>query len=119
VSLRLTPDILAAAYEYLRATPPFRGWRLPHADEIGFTVSRHRDRHSHLIGYVRSTEAEIAVSEMVVGSSLTLIEAMAHEMVHLKQHLRRSETSKTAHNAEFRRLAALVCRHHHFDPKTF
>jgi hypothetical protein len=119
MTLRLTPDLLAAAYEYLRSSPPFRGWHLPDADEVGFTVTRHQDRFSHLKRFVRSKEAEVGVSEQLVGRSHTLIEAMAHEMVHLFQHLRGTETPGTHHNAQWQRLAKNVCRHHGFDPKTF
>ena len=46
MALRLTPEILEGAYEFLRATPPFRGWRLPHADEVEFVVSRHRHNNA-------------------------------------------------------------------------
>jgi hypothetical protein len=117
--VKLTPDILEAAYEYLRATPPFKGWRLPEGDEIGFIVSRRPDRFSHMQGYVRSSQAEISISEKLVGSTCVLIEAMAHEMVHLRQHLRRTETANTEHNAEFYRLAKRVCAVHGWDFKTF
>lgn len=43
---------------------------------------------------------------------------MAHEMIHLHQHLRKTET-RAQHNAEFKRLAAQVCAQHIFDPKSF
>jgi len=34
MTLPLTPATLTAAYEFLRTTPPFKGWKLPHADEV-------------------------------------------------------------------------------------
>src|SRR6185312_3296203 len=40
MSLRLTPDMLAAAYDFLRTTEPFRRWSLPEADDVGFAVVR-------------------------------------------------------------------------------
>lgn len=117
--LRLTHENLPAAYEYLRACEPFKKWGLPHADEVAFTVSRHRDRYAHMVGYQRSREAEIAISELRVGSTDTLMSTMAHEMVHLHQHLRGTETANTMHNADFMRLARAVCREHGFDPRAF
>jgi hypothetical protein len=47
---------------------------------------------------------------------MTLVETMAHEMIHARQQQARTCTPNTEHNAEFQRLAALVARHHGFDP---
>ena len=38
--LTLTPDMLESAYEYLRVSPPFCRWGLPHADHVMFRVLR-------------------------------------------------------------------------------
>lgn len=116
--LRLTPDILAAAYTYLRECAPFKGWRLPESDDLAFSVTRHKDRFSHMQGECRSTNAEIAVSEIKVGCTRVLMEAMAHEMIHLQQHLRKMDRGGD-HNADFKRRAGRVCIIHGFDPKTF
>src|SRR5215475_4729604 len=48
--LHLTPEALENAYEYLRATLPFRRWNLPHADELVFRVMGARDRYGHFKG---------------------------------------------------------------------
>jgi len=40
MTLHLTPDMLAGVYEFLRTTEPFKAWKLPHADELGFAVVR-------------------------------------------------------------------------------
>lgn len=119
MALRLTHENLPAAYEYLRACEPFCRWKLPHADEIGFAVTRHRDRYAHMQGYQRSTEAEIAVSERMVGTTKLLMEVMAHEMIHLHQHLKKLETAGTMHNADFMRRAKVVCKRHGFDLQAF
>src|SRR5690349_18038866 len=55
MSLRLTPDIIEGAYEFLRMTPPFRGWRLPPADEVEFVVSRHK----RYLGYHRGLKHKV------------------------------------------------------------
>lgn len=118
MALRLTHENLPAAYEYLRACEPFRRWNLPEADEVGFEVSRRRDRYGHMSGDLRTPGAVLAISEVNVGSTHRLMEVMAHEMIHLRQHLRKTET-RAQHNAEFKRLAAQVCAQHIFDPKSF
>lgn len=119
MAFRLTHENLPAAYEYLRACEPFRRWKLPEADDLGFKVTRHKDRFGHLHGDVRSPGADIAISEACVGSSAKLLEIMSHEMIHLRQHIRGTETGNTQHNAEFKRLASQVCGVHQFDLKAF
>lgn len=118
MTLRLTPDMLAAAYDFLRETQPFKGWKLPESDDVAFSVTRHKDRFSHMQGEQRSQNAEIAVSEVKVGCTRVLMEAMAHEMVHLHQHLKKLDRGGH-HNTDFRRRAARVCAIHGFDLKTF
>ncbi len=116
--LRITPEMLAAAYEFLRASAPFRAWALPEADDVEFHVTAARDRRGH---YCRGDSARhrIAVSAANVGHSETLLRTVAHEMLHLYQNESCSETPNTEHNAEFRRLVRIVCLHHGFDPRAF
>lgn len=119
MTLRLTPDMLAAAYEYLRKTYPFNEMNLPPARKVKFSVKHYRDRFSHMQGYRRSTDVEIAISSKFVGSTAVLMASMAHEQIHLHQHTTKTETPKTQHNAEFVELADRVCEAHGFDRKTF
>lgn len=113
--LHLTPDILRAAYEYLRATPPFRRWKLPPADEVEFHVTRHLDRTGDC-ETAGGHEPVIRISAALIGWTGSLMTTMAHEMVHV--HLDRNGV-RAHHGADFRRCAAQVCRHHGFDPKMF
>jgi hypothetical protein len=119
-NLHLTPDCLENAYEYLRTTPPFRGMTLPHADDLVFRVMGARDRFGHFRGRFKSVPDfnEIGVSIRAVNSTDLLMATMAHEMIHLYQHENGSAT-RSAHNAEFERIAARVCRIHGFDRETF
>jgi hypothetical protein len=120
MALRLTPDIIEGAYEFLRVTPPFKNWNLPHADDVEFVVSRHK----RYLGYHRGVSHkihshEIGISEACVGHTNTLLRTMAHEMIHQYQQRARSETPNTEHNAEFKRFARIVCRHHGWDEREF
>lgn len=123
MSLNLTPAMLEGAYEFLRTTPPFAGWRLPHADNVEFVVARTKrwqglySVYKHKRG--AALEHIICISGTRVGHTATLINLMAHEMLHLWQEIRRTAHHSSQHNAEFYRMTKLVCRHHGWDEKNF
>lgn len=119
--------MLETAYEYLRSTPPFKNWKLPHADEVEFAVMRHRareadhDRYTRGDGHtIRRGDHIIRVSAHTVKTTNALIEAMAHEMVHAYQEgVVKTGSYVVVHNAEFKRLAARVCKIHGWDTQAF
>ena len=116
--MRLTPELLEACYEFLRVTPPFRRWDLPENYAVKFRVGKTR---SHLGDYRWDGPRQrhmIMISGRRVAHTATLISVMAHEMIHLKQNCARTETY-AEHNANFKRLAKIVCLHHGFDPLEF
>lgn len=115
----LTPETLAAGYEFLRTTTPFKGWRLPHADEIEFRVTREKNEHGHYNRTARTNHHWLAISEANVGHTSNLLMWLAHEIIHLHQALKKLETKNAVHNADFHRRAKVVCRHHGWDPKLF
>lgn len=114
MTLRLTPDMLAGCYDFLRTTEPFKAWKLPESDDIGFSVVR--DPHTYADFKVIDGVPTIRVSENSVGHSYTLITKMAHEAIHLRQHL---TGDKEVHGARFKAMAKRVCAAHGFDLKTF
>ena len=111
MSLRLTPEVLAAAYEYLRACPPFNRWKMPEVDDVAFKVSRDT-RTDGLCFQTADGGYGIAISDAKHSHTATLMATMAHEMVHV--YLDRRGV-RAHHGADFRRCAALVCKHHGFD----
>ena len=117
MTLRLTPDIIEAAYNFIKATLPFSRWKLPSADEIEFHVGRAQiyGCHSHEGG----TKHRIMVSEGKVGRTLSLIATIAHECIHLYQAENGLETKNTEHNADFHKRAKRICALHGYDPKLF
>ena len=79
-------------------------------------VTGHRDREGH---YSRDARRHyLCVSQYSIGHYNSLAVVMAHEMLHLLQALKKTET-RAQHNADFRKRAAMVCRTLGFDPKTF
>lgn len=115
MSLHLTPAMLELCYELLRATPPFKRWKLPHADEVEFHVTR----DTQIVGdCVDAGHAHIIrLSGAKHGSVHAVVVTMAHEMCHLKQSV--IAPREGAHGRYFKRLAKQVCKAHGFDEKTF
>jgi hypothetical protein len=116
VTLPLTRETLAAAYDYLCTTQPFNKWNLPSSEDIVFRVTRHKDRFAHYTRDVR--RHEIVVSAHYIRRTDSLMMTMAHEMIHLHQAESGMENS-AQHNAAFRALAEKVCAIHGFDPGLF
>lgn len=116
MSLHLTPEMLAAAYDFLRTTRPFKGWRLPSSEEVAFKVTRDRNEYGH---YQLRDAHTVALSSSLISQVGTLLFYLAHEMVHLKQEIDKRVTAGTVHNADFRAKAKLVCRIHGWDYKSF
>ena len=120
MTLRLTPNMLRGAYDFLRTTQPFHRWKLPPGELVEFrVVAKPDERGWHTRSITVARHHIIGVSKASIAHSDSLIMVMAHEMVHVRQSDRGTETSNTMHNAEFRRLAKVVCRHHGFDPLLF
>lgn len=118
MSLKLTPEMLAGAYDFLRTTEPFKGWKLPESDDVGFHVISTPNYHADSICDDTSGELKITirVSAAKNGHTATLLANIAHEMVHVRQFLTGDSGN---HNALFKRCAARICRAHGFDPLTF
>jgi hypothetical protein len=117
MTLKLTPDILRHAYEFLNSCEPFCRWNLPDSEDIIFHVAKSKNHHGwHNVRRGRHT---IAISSAGVGHTLSLMATMAHEMIHLHETVAKLTPSNVQHGAAFKKLAARVCKIHGFDPKTF
>lgn len=119
MSLPLTPETMAAAYDFLRTTPPYKALRLPHSDEIIFRVTRDPRKFGHY-RRDRYDRREIAISARCNGFTTRLLETMGHEMFHLHEDLIGIlYKANTEHGATFRGLAKRACRYHGWDLKAF
>ncbi|CAG4882363.1 conserved protein of unknown function [Georgfuchsia toluolica] len=121
--IQLMPHHLVAMYDCLRALPPFEQWGLPESDEVEFHVTRNRrDRGDYTWKKTRRHPEEthvIYVSGALIATFGSLARVMAHEMIHLYQRHRKSETSNTVHNAEWHALAEEICDIHGWDYRLF
>lgn len=120
MTLPITPATLAAAYDFLRALPPFAGMKMPESDDVEFAVTR---RHNEFGRYQWTGERHrISISEKTVGSTLLLLQIMAHEMNHLsleQDGLESYSGGENGHNKHFRQRAARICKIHVWDEKAF
>lgn len=115
--LHFEPHHLEAVYELLRMFPPFKGWKLPPADEVEFHVVRMKGQdqadcrwngNRHVLRIAANKHATLA----------SLIATMAHEMTHI--HLDMAYPRDRAHHGfRFQKHANLVCRHHTLDRGQF
>jgi hypothetical protein len=117
VSLPLNPKRLAAVYEALRVFPPFNRWSLPPASQVKFRLLRTKKWDADW--WIEGGTHHIRLSEGRAGHLNTIFCAMAHEMIHVKQRVARTETRGVEHNAEFHRLAERICRRYGWDFKQF
>lgn len=114
MTLRLTPDLLAAAYDFLLTTHPVKSWKLPPSDEVEFHVVRSTKIFGDCVQ--DGDKLVIRVSEAKNGHMETLLATIAHEIIHLRQFI----TGDTGnHNAYFHKMARQVCKAHGYDPKSF
>lgn len=125
MALHLTPAMLECAYELLRATPPFKGWRLPEADDVEFHATHVKsDRWSDFSHWYDDRGKKprgkwvIRIDPRGCHQIGTLLVLLAHEMVHLYQAVRGGRLD-VEHGADFRRLAKQVCARHGFDLGSF
>lgn len=114
MTLRLTPDLLAAAYDFLSETEPFIKWGLPSSDDVTFKVVR--TTHWHGACDHDAGKFMLRVSQGTNGHTMTLLGTLAHEMIHIRQFLLKDSGN---HNTLFDRLAKQVCKHHGFDIRAF
>ena len=116
MTLRLHPDLIAAGYDFLRQSQPFKGWRLPEGDEIGFGIVEDATIFADFC--IMKGEPLIRVSGMN-GHTNTLLATIAHEMIHLYQHIHKLDVGGSDHNTDFWKRAKRVCSIHGWDVKTF
>lgn len=123
--VRLTPECLAAAYDFLRTASPFDKWNLPEAEDVHFAVLRGATRFGDCGEHLG--KPCIRVSEGLHGRYTSVLVTMAHEMIHVHMdavtcvskhaHLR---TDNRTHGPAFRAFAAQVCKNFpEFDPVVF
>lgn len=113
--LKLTPAFCAGIYLMLCEGPVFRRVRLPPPGGLapmqGFVafgvLKNTQDAGDYR--YLGDDKHRIRLAQPYCATLEHAVETMAHEMIHLDQHIRNSITPRVVHNAEFKRISKRVC----------
>jgi hypothetical protein len=117
MTLPLTPEMLACAYDYLCECPPFNKMAMPHSEDVKFSIGRRKDRFAHY--QMLGGEHHIVVSGRFVGRHIMLLSTLSHEMAHLYLE-QNCIVGSDVHGKPFQRLADKICKHHpEFDRLNF
>ena len=116
--IRLTPETLAAAYDFLCTLPPYDGWNLPSSDDIKFIVTRSRTVYGS-VDHFADGAITVNISGHLCKRIALLLATMAHELVHVHQ-FSACIMGRNRHDKTFQLLADEVCKHHpDFDRAVF
>ncbi len=116
MAIKITLPVVEQMYELLRATPPFKRWKLPHNDDISFAINRTHGHRGEF--YVKDGVPVIGVNDTTHDTLDELMRTVAHEMCHLHEHLHGARQD-VHHGAWFKRCAKSVCKAHQFDKGAF
>ena len=120
MTIKLTPTLMALAYDLLNETEPFKGYNLPDSDEVKFIVARFSSDFARY--QWDGSHHTIFMSKNAIGHLSTLLEKTAHEMIHMHLEETGAESrsvGKDTHNGAFRICAMQVCKAHGWDYKAF
>lgn len=119
--MRLTNEVLQAAYAYLNETGPFVDWNLPDAEDVYFQVTNWKNVQGqcNTVIFGDKYQFRIQISQRFHLYTFSLMQTMAHEMVHMHQRQNCRNHGKQSHGADFQALAREVCAYHGFDPGQF
>lgn len=118
--LHITPDIVEAAYELLRLTPPFKGWRLPDGDDVVFHAVLIKGPHKGCQGehWFDGKQHHIRINPKRHHTLASLLMTLAHEVVHMREATMKLRAD-VMHGREFQHMAKAVCDKHGFDRGQF
>ncbi len=111
----LTPEAMRDTYIYLVRLRPFCRWNMPPASEVVFLVTRSNKYHGDCLLLIGGNH-RIRLSSRFIKRTFSLVEIMAHEMVHIKCN---REGVRGDHGPIFQKYAKQVYLWHGFDPGTF
>jgi hypothetical protein len=95
--------------------------KMPPEDRIKFVIKRNNLKAFATYQW-DGKQHVISLSPIAISHLDTMIEKVAHEMIHMyleENGLESRSLDSDAHNKHFRKYAARVCKHHGWDPKAF
>ena len=109
----VTAETILAVYVMLKAFPPFSRWGLP------AKINTESVPYKSFRADFNPNTNTLRVSHTKVMTFHCLVEAVAHEMCHMRQDVIGRWPMRGDHNADFQRMAKQVCKHFPFDPGNF
>lgn len=107
----VTANRAQAIYDCLRHFVPYTRMKLPPGDEVAFHITRH---NTHLAHYTceryKPGTHEIIVSDYWAWTIEQLVKVIGHEMIHMDQRIRKTDSLKVDHNREFQRIERKIAR---------
>lgn len=117
-NFHVTHEICVAAYDLIRACPPFKSWKLPPGEEVEFHIIS-STTHSADYMFLKSKNVHrIRINEKWTGTLWKLILNLMHEMCHMKHEVD-CPNDQAHHGKRFQKLAQTVCKIHILDIKSF
>ena len=109
----VTAETIKSVYVLLLQFPPFSRWNLPPPEKLTFYVVDYKTEW----GEYHPVKMTVRVSTENVSTFLSLLQAVAHECIHIRQDVSGRYPVKKMHNADFKRYVKQVCKHFPFlDP---
>lgn len=114
--MKITPEKVKAVYRMLLLFEPFSRWSLPPAERLVFVVVPYKSEW----GEYNPEKKTLRISSAKVSTFLSLVCAVAHEMVHVRQDVAGRWPVGEAHNSDFKRMTRQICKEFEFlDPHNF
>lgn len=108
-------ETIEHVYELLRSSQPFSLWNMPPASEMSFTFKK--GGCSYFRAPTKSRpQPRMDISSDHCNTMQQTVETVAHEMIHLFQHV---NGLPLAHDNVFNAMADMVCLAHGYARATF
>lgn len=117
--MKYSPQHIACMYDMLRQIPPFDKWGLPSSDWVSFEIPKRKDVLGEFIEVTGAAKPyTIKISSISHDHLFTIMQTLAHEMVHLAQSVKNTDNT-SQHNLDFRKRSRSVCSIFGWDYKFF
>ena len=117
MTIPLTPETLAAAWDYLCTIPPMSEWGLLPSEDITFRVIKTPRVYGQMSYNKRGYLIEISSAKC--GRHDTILSTLCHEAIHMFMHTSCFMDRRNYHDKAFHLLADEAAAIHEFDRKVF
>lgn len=120
MAIHITPEMVEAVYNLLKTMPPFKRWGLPSSNKVEWIITRNKTYMGRCTSYSHTDQKfTLEISMVKCTNTQTLVETVAHEMIHMRQRIVRGFRTELGHGKDFQKMADQVCRKHGFNRDYF